>query len=500
MLNQINTQKQTQNLLPKIILQQNILALPALALDNIIKRELEMNPLLEEESDLEADEIVQVNELSEADKKEESETISEDDINYESEKEKNTEDEYNWDEYFENEDHESRSYEQSSNTEYENVVVIENDKSFKDSLLLQLHLSAITKKRKFIGEEIIWSLNDEGYFTDEEEDIIKDLNIKRIGTEFEGEDFSREELTDTLNYIQKKLDPAGIGARNLKECLLIQVERSNKDPELKSLSTDVLKNYFDELRLKKYENISLELNIDMQKVKEIFDFIHKLNPKPGSDDQVSRNDYIIPDLIIQKIDDDYDIILNERYSPSLRISKTYRDLYSKKKNKLDEETKEYLLHNFNKAKWFIDAVNSRRETLLKIMRAIIKKQRYYFDNNDSGLKPMYEKDVAEDIMMDSSTISRAVRGKYVQTESGIHELRSFFTTPLSTRKGEDVSNTEAKVSLKKLIDKENKSKPLSDEELSAEMNKLGFKIARRTVAKYREALNIPMAKLRREIQ
>jgi len=237
----------------------------------------------------------------------------------------------------------------------------------------------------------------------------------------------------------------------------------------------------------------------MQKVKEIFDFIHNLNPKPGYDDEVSRNDYIIPDLIIKKIDDDYDIVLNEKYSPAIRISKTYRDLYTAKKSKLDDETREYLMHNFNKARWFIDAINSRRETLVKIMRAIINRQRYYFDNNDSGLKPMFEKEIAEEIMMDSSTISRAVRGKYVQTDSGIHELRSFFTTPVSKSEGGDVSISEAKITLKMLIDKENKIKPLSDKDLAEEMKKLGFNIARRTISKYRESLNIPMAKQRREI-
>lgn len=500
MLNQINTQKLSQKLLPKIIMQQNILSLPALALDNIIKRELELNPMLEEESEIEQEETEQLNDITESEKKDESEQAGEDDINFESEKESNPEDEYNWDEYFENEDQENKSYEQNNTVEYESVIAADDSKSLKDSLLLQLHLSGAARKQIFIGDEIIWSLNDEGYFTDSEEDILKDLNIKKLGTEFESDEFTVEELNETLSFIQKKLDPSGIAARNLKECLLIQVSRSNDDAEIRRLSEEVIRNQFDELRLKKYEKISKDLNIDLQKVKEIFEFIHKLNPKPGYADEVNRNDYIIPDLIIQKIDDDYDIALNERYSPSLRISKTYRDMYYRKKNKLDNETKEYLLNNFNKAKWFIDAINSRRETLVKIMRAIIKHQKYFFDNSDSGLKPLYEKDVAEDIMMDCSTVSRAVRGKYVQTESGIHELRSFFTTPLSTNEGEDVSNTEAKIILKALIDKEDKSKPLSDEDLSLEMHKLGFKIARRTVAKYREAINVPIAKLRREIQ
>lgn len=500
MLNQIGTQKLSQKLLPKIIMQQNILSLPALALDNIIKRELELNPVLEEEIDTEQEETDQLIETPESAVKEETDQISEDDINYESEKENNPEDEYNWDEYFENEDQDSRSYDQANTKEYESITASEDSKSLKDNLMLQLHLSGVSRKQIFTGEEIIWSLNDEGYFTDSEEDILKDLEIKKQGTEFESAEFTADDLNEALSFIQKKLDPAGIAARNLKECLLIQLERSNADPEIIRLSEELITNYFEELRLKKYEKISRDLNVSLQKVKEVFDFIQKLNPKPGYADEINRNDYIIPDLIIQKIGEDYDIALNEKYTPSLRISKTYRDMYYKKRNQLDNETKEYLVNNFNKAKWFIDAINSRRETLIKIMRSIIKHQKYFFDNNDTGLKPLYEKDVAEDIMMDSSTVSRAVRGKYVQTESGIHELRSFFTTPLSTNDGEDVSNIEAKVSLKELIEKEDKSKPLSDEELSIEMQKLGFKIARRTVAKYRESINIPIAKLRREIQ
>ncbi|MBK8554176.1 MAG: RNA polymerase factor sigma-54 [Ignavibacteria bacterium] len=421
-------------------------------------------------------------------------------MNYESEKEKNSEDEYNWDEYFENEDNETKLYDEYKRPEYESMVISEDNKSLKDSLLLQLHLSGINEKLIFTGEEIIWSLNDEGYFTDDEDDLLKDLNIKKAGTAFKDEDFSFADLNESLSYIQRKLDPPGIAARNLKECLLIQIERSDKDAEIKKLSEEVLKNHFEELRLKKYEKISKDLNIDLPKVKEIFDFIHKLNPKPGYADEIASNEYIIPDLTLKKAGDRYEIILNDRYTPSLRISKTYRDLYSNKKNNLDRDTKDYIISNFNKAKWFIDAINSRRETLMKIMEAIIEKQKYFFDNSDSGLKPMYEKDIAEDIRMDSSTVSRAVRGKYVQTDSGIHELRSFFTTPLATNEGEDVSNKEAKIKLKELIDAEDKSKPLSDEELSAEMNKLGYKIARRTVAKYREAINLPIAKLRREIQ
>jgi RNA polymerase sigma-54 factor len=170
-----------------------------------------------------------------------------------------------------------------------------------------------------------------------------------------------------------------------------------------------------------------------------------------------------------------------------------------RKKTLDKSTKEYITNNFNRARWFIDAINSRRETMLKIMEAIIERQNYFFENNGERLSPLYEKDVAENIKMDTSTVSRAVRGKFVQTDFGIYELRSFFTSPLATNDGEDVSNVEAKVRLKEFIDNENKMKPLTDEELTNEMNKKGFKIARRTIAKYREAINIPVAKLRREI-
>ncbi len=480
-------------------MQQNILALPALALDNIIKRELELNPMLEEENEFEQEENESLNDTAEAEKGDEVTSVSEDDINYESEKENNKDDEFSWDEYFDNEDNEIRLYDDNRKPEYETAVVSEDNESLKDSLFLQLHLSGINEKLVFIGEEIIWSLNGEGYFTEDENDILKDLRIKSQGTVFENTDFNTDDINETLNYIQKKFDPPGIAARNLKECLIIQIERSDKSEELKKLSEDVLKYHFEELRLKKYEKISKDLNIDLTKVKEVFDFIHKLNPKPGYAEESTASEYIIPDLTLKKTDGSFEITLNERYSPSLRISKTYRELYLNKKNNLDKNTKEYIVNNFNKAKWFIDAINSRRETLLKIMEAIITKQKYFFENNETGLKPMYEKDIADDINMDSSTISRAVRGKYIQTDSGIYELRSFFTTPLATSEGEEVSNVEAKIKLKELIENEDKSKPLSDEELSSEMNKLGFKIARRTVAKYREAINLPIAKLRREI-
>lgn len=490
MLRQSQSQKLSHKMLPRIVLNQNILAIPSLALDSIVKRELELNPMLEEGNEAEPEDIEQQinSEADQADTESESDSI-----------EKKIDEEYDWDEYFESEAGESKAYSDEGQTGKDFSHLSESESSATETLLLQLQLSEVNDKLIFIGEEIIGSLNDDGYFTESDEDILNDLTIKKTGTEFENESFTIEDLNEALIFIQKNLDPPGIASRNLKECLTIQIERSDRDDELKKLLKTVIQNNFEDLRLKRFENISRDLNVNLEKVSEIIDIIQKLNPKPGQSDSMPAQSYIIPDLIVKKVDDNYEIFLNEKFTPSLRINRTYKNLYTNDKKSLDKETKEYLVNNFNRAKWFIDAINSRRETILKIMEAIIKKQKDFFDSNGEGLKPLFEKDVAEDIKMDSSTVSRAVRSKYVQTDFGIYELRSFFTTPLAMKDGEDVSNTEAKNKLRDLILNEDKKKPLTDEEISVEMNKLGFKIARRTVAKYREAINIPVAKQRREI-
>lgn len=506
MLNQVLNLKQTQKHLPSIILNQKILTIPALALDNIIKREIELNPMLEEITDsdsYDSDSIDPVKDLSsdiKTDTKSNSaeESYEETKSDEEQSIENNIKEEYDWDEYFENESESYKTYDSEGTNRYENSFADE-DNSMNSGLLLQLHLSDISKKLIFTAEELIWSLTPDGYFTENYKDVIADLNVKKIETEFENETFTADNIDEALKYIQYKLDPPGLGAKNLKECLLIQTDRSGKPNYIKDLAKKVIEDLFEDLRLKRYENISKALKIDLSLVNEIFEFIHKLNPKPGYIDNSGNQNYIIPDLIVKKIDDKYEIFLNEKFTPSLRINKTYQNMYTNKKSELDKNTKEYLVSNFNKAKWFIDAINSRRETMLKVMNAIIKNQKEFFDNNGEGLKPLYEKTIAEEIRMDSSTISRTVRGKYVQTDFGIFELRSFFTTPLHTTGVDEVSNVEVKLELKKIIENEDKKKPLTDEELSEEMKKAGFKIARRTVAKYREAINFPVAKLRREI-
>lgn len=506
MLKQTLSQKASLKLLPKIILNQNILGIPTLALDNIIKKEIEVNPMLEEGNENDHDENEQSQPYSElAGGTDESNSLSSDNPVEESIHEAessadNPKEEFDWDEYFENETNDSQ-YDSSQLSKSEMSFVSDDGGSLKDNMLVQLHLAPLDDKLIFVGEEIIWSLNDEGYFTDQPDEIIEDLNSKKNGTQFADVLFDIDDLNEALSYIQNNIDPPGVAARNLKECLLIQIRRSSQSEEVKNLSNEIINNHLDDLKQRRYERISHELGIDLSKVKAIFEFIQKLNPKPGLSEGIPENNYIVPDLIVKKVGEKYEVFLNEKFVPSLRVNRAYKNLYYDKKKKLDKDTKEYIVSNFNRAKWFIEAINSRRETLIRIMEAILERQKEYFENNETGLKPMFEKDIAEDIKMDTSTISRAVRGKYVQTDFGIFELRSFFTTSLAMNDGgEDVSNTEAKNKLKELIENEDKSKPLTDEELSIAMKKLGYQIARRTVAKYREAINIPIAKLRRLLE
>lgn len=503
MLKQVYSQKLSQKHLPKIILSQNILAIPSIALDNIIKKELELNPMLEEGSEFEQEENEEA--LNNADGTAEEaakDSATDDEIINSTEDtiaETKSEDEFYWDEYFENDTPENSSYNGNGVNEFDSSFISNGDSSLKENLILQLHLAPLNEKQIFIGEEIIWSLNSEGYLMDTLEDVLADIEIKKSGTKFENETFDLTEVNEILEYIQNNFDPKGIAAKNLQDCLCLQVKRSELKDNIIELCCSVIKNHFDDLKQRRYEKISSELNVELSEVKEVIEIIQKLDPKPGFTEGATNDNYIIPDIILKKVDNKYEIFLNDRYTPSLRISKVYKNLYTEKRKTLDKDTKDYIINNFNRAKWFIDAISSRKETLIKIMEAILQRQKNYFDDNETGLRPLYEKDVAKDIGMDTSTVSRAVRGKYVQTDFGIFELRSFFTTPLSSNDGDDVSNVEAKRILKEFIDNEDKQKPLSDEELALAMNKAGLKIARRTVAKYREAINIPIAKLRREI-
>jgi len=492
-ISQSQNLKLSQKLFPKVILNQSVLAVPTLALEQMIKKELEENVLLEE--DTSDDEVIEPEMKDE--RLEDPAEKKDDDVEAPEDTKK---DELDWDDYFDKEEMDYDPAEHSSKsqqTEYDNSN-IQGVSYLNESLLLQLHLMGLSPKKAFIGEEIIGSLNDEGYLTAEIIDLIQDLDEVKVNTEFKDEFFSILEVEEVLKQLQNTIEPPGIAARNLQECLSIQIERSAIDSFIKKNSLKVINEHFEELRLKNYEKLSKELNTSLEKVKKIFEAIHKLNPKPGLTESGSAESYIYPDMIVTKVNDNYEVYLNEKNVPSIRINKSYREMYQSG-DRIDKDTKEFLSNNFNRAKWFLDAINSRRQTLLNVMNSILKRQYVWFNNEGTGLRPMIEKDVAEDISMDVSTVSRAIKGKYVQTDFGIYSLKSFFSNALTNEDGFDVSTKEAKDKLKQIIDKEDKKNPFTDDALVKEMTNAGYKIARRTVTKYREAMGIAKARLRRSI-
>ena len=480
MLKQTQTQRLVQKILPQIIQRQSLLAIPTLAIEQMIRQELEQNPFLDETDDL-IEEQAEDKEAAEED----SQTSEEE--------------EFNWEDM---NDSDISGYKTEESRVNDRRVMQENlwrsKATLYDKLLSQLHLSGMNDKQMFIGEELIGNLDDEGYLRDSIEDIVKDIEMRKIGTEFEEEKIGTEEVTEVLYRIQK-FDPVGIASRSLKECLLLQIEAAKVDDDFKSLYKKVLCDYFEEFRLRNYEKLIKELNTDTETVNKIFDYILKLNPKPVAIEESIEQNYIYPDIIVTKLNGEYKVELNERNIPSLKLNRTYKKLLSQKRNKLDKNVKDFVTNNYDRAKWFLEAIMSRRETMLKVMNSILQRQIEFFDNMGEGLKPMYEKDVAEDINMDISTVSRTVRGKYVQTDFGIYELKYFFSNYLKNDEGDDISTKEIKMKLKEVINNEDTTKPFTDDQLTLEMKKEGYKIARRTIAKYRESIKIPKARLRRKI-
>jgi len=487
MLKQTQSQKLLQKTLPQIIQKQSLLAVPILSIEQMVRQEIEQNPFLEEVDDF-------------AEEKEVEEKDSADDSEKEIEEIDKKDEEFDMDDFAnsEIEGYKTEDYESGQKSiNYENIW--KSGMSMTDSLLSQLHLSGLGEKDVFIGEVIIGNLDDEGYIRETNEEILADIDKQKEDTEFEAEDFTFYEIERVIAEIQT-FDPPGIASRSLRECLLKQIDLLQNYSDIREIAKKVLIEFFEEFRLKNYEKLMKELNVEIETVNRIFELISKLNPKPGYIGDTIDSHYIYPDLIVRKENNEYKIEINDRNVPVLRLSKAYRDLTDNLGRKGDKSAKEFVKTNYERAKWFLDAIKSRRQTMLKVMSSILKRQKEFFDNMGENLKPMYEKDVAEDIRMDISTVSRTVRGKYVQTDFGIYELKYFFSNYLKTDEGEDVSTKEIRAKIKEIIEAENPYKPLNDDDLTSELNKMGFKIARRTVAKYREAMKIPKARLRRKLK
>jgi len=470
-------------LTPQQVQYLKLLQLPNLALEQRIKTELELNPLLET-----ADEMEQALEQAQPDEAEEG-SADEDRTDGQSK----DSDSYTLEDYL-NDDlagYKSPESYRRSDEEEEYERPIASTVPMSERLLNQFRLQGDDDTDFLIAEEIIGNVDEDGYLRRELELIVQDLNLSF------GLEIPIAKAEQVLRRIQL-LDPPGIAARNLQECLIAQVKAGAYEAHLKELALKILEEHFDDLKLKRFENLATSLHVGMETLKKVIELIQHLNPKPGEGEFSAQENYITPDFIVKNDDGDFLITLNDRSLPTLRINKAYRDLVAPKGKKASKEAKDFIKQKFESAKWFIASIHQRRETLLKVMRAIVDRQRQWFEEGEV-LKPMIYKDIAENVGVDISTISRVVNSKYVQTEFGVYSLKEFFTSGLETDSGEDVSNQMIKLRIKDIISAENPKKPLNDDKIAAMIGAEGVRIARRTVAKYREQLGIPIARLRKKI-
>jgi RNA polymerase sigma-54 factor len=478
-----------QKLSPQQIQYQKLLQLNTLSLEQRIKTELELNPILEETLDEEID----LDQLEDSDDSDD-EKISEDDDKYD-----NKDDEFDIEDFMNDtdSDHEFDKINRSQDEEKIQPIAPQR-KSLRENLVDQLHMLDLSEEETILGENIIGCLDKDGYFKQSLEKIVHELKL------FEHADVTIEKAEKVLIQIQT-LEPVGIATRNLQECLLVQIRNSSYDPYYTFIAEKILSSYFEDFANRRFELVQKALNLSKETFRTAIDIIQRLNPKPGEGNIDSEEmNQITPDFLIEKIEDNYIVTLNDKSVPSVTISKTYLEMLdvNKRKRKIsprDKETHKFIREKFESAKWFIASLQMRRNTLMKIMKSILEKQYEFFENGPRFLRPMIYKDIADEIGMDISTISRVVNGKFVQSPQGIHELKYFFSEGLSTDSGDEISNKHIKELIKEICDNEPKDNPYSDDRIAIILQEKGIHIARRTVAKYREALKIPVARLRKEL-
>lgn len=508
MLKQNLSQKLLQKLSPQQIQLMKLLQIPTVSLEQRIKEELEANPALEEGE--ERDELFDVDRTAE-------ETASQDE-SFSDAEEDYRDDTYELDDYLSDYiDDDPSSYKLKANNyssdEEDKTIPIAMENTFHEYLEQQLGLLELKDEReKLIAIQIIGSIDDDGYLRRDPLSIIDDLMFSQNIFA------SEEEILSLLKKIQQ-FDPPGIAARDLQECLLLQLNAKLNRENLPSnghlraleMAVKIIKNNFDEFTKKHYQKLQRQLNISESELKAAIDEILKLNPKPasgyvGSGSRVTQ--YVVPDFIIVNRDGELELTLNSRNAPDLRINEHYKDMLvnykmntrGRRAEKKEKEAVMFIKQKIDSAKWFIDAIRQRQQTMYKTMYAILQYQYDYFLTGDQKkLRPMILKDIADITGLDISTVSRVANSKFVQTEFGTKRLKEFFSESLQTDSGEEVSTLEVKKILGEIIDAENKRKPLSDEKLKELLNEKGYNIARRTVAKYREQLNLPVARLRKEL-
>ena len=494
-LSQNLQQKLLQKLSPQQIQLMKLLQVPTANLEERIKEEMEENPALEQEEEKHDEFEESKDEFTENGE----ETFEEPDGS------ENDYDNIDISDYVQDGDDDIADYKlrddnYGSDDDDKKTIPFKTDTSFYETLLDQLGLLKLDEKEQKIAEQIVGSIDEDGYLRRETTAIVDDLAFRQ------GVMTTEEEVESLIKRIQQ-FDPPGVAARDLQECLLLQLNRMQDEGKNVTIAIKAISKYFDEFTKKHYEKIQRGLDLNDDQLKEVMQQIIRLNPKPGGNvGEINKAEsYVVPDFFIMNNAGKLELTLNSRNAPELRISEGYRDMLKEydrgtKKDKRQKEAVLFIKQKIDSAKWFIDAIKQRQHTLLDTMTAIMNHQHDFFLTGDqTTLRPMILKDIAEKTGLDISTVSRVANSKFVQTEFGTYRLKFFFSESLSTESGEEVSTREVKKILSDLIEAENKKKPLSDEHLTEMLQQKGYNIARRTVAKYREQLNIPVARLRKEL-
>ena len=447
-----------QQLSPQQVLQASLLQLNLPLLEQRILQELELNPALE---------MMELPDEVENEENPEEKLESEEEIEFE------------WEELLGvNDDYEYPKTQIKAEEERESPLV--SQETMSEKILKQVQDCNVDNKSLRIAEEVLGNLDEQGYLT-----IEPMLISDRIQVE-------EEEVLDVMHLIQR-LDPPGLASVNMQDCLLAQAEVRNEN----NVAIEILRDYFDDFVNHRYEKIMENISCSKDDLNEAMEFIARLNPSPRDDQALTKQNIVVPDIAVEDRNGKFYVVVQDGTLPEIRVSKAYINMLNDHKDQKDVRT--FVKKKLESATWFVDAVEQRKMTIQRVMESIIKRQPDYFHSEKRRLQPMILKDIANDIEMDISTVSRVTNGKYVQLPWEIKELKTFFSEGIKTDAGDDVSNTQVKNRLKEIIDNEDKQNPIGDEELTNRLKDEGYKIARRTITKYREQLKFPTARLRRKI-
>ena len=482
-LSQHTALRQDLRINPRLYQAMDLLYMPLLDLQQHLKQELLENPFLEltdtDSDEVTATDIAQEREKADTAKEQEKET--------------------NWEDILLDGFQSSGWREDSETREYREPVSVQRQ-GLGDHLREQLQMQSLTDRQMLIAENIIGNIADDGYLTVGLDEVVRGANeLLEEFAEQRDDDrkpapFTEDEAALVLGIVQK-MDPAGVGARNLRECLLLQLRDQGREPSLEYQLLDVS---YDDFIAHRWSELGKRLGIDPAQVQAAADQVAKLDPKPGLRYSSGGDDYIVPDLVVDKVDGEYRVFLNDRNLPRLRLSRAYQEV-ARDKKKFVGENREFITQRMNSAQWMIQAIEQRRQTMLKVMRFIVDRQHEFFEKGIEFLRPLTLREVAEVINMHESTVSRVTNEKWVQTPRGVLPLKFFFSSALATTSGEDASARSIRAQIEKLVAEEDPLEPLTDQQIVQKVRERGVRIARRTVAKYRDQLGILSARMRRRV-